>query len=710
MIKSVVFSMIFLFLFFSSPADDGMWMPHQMKGLNLEKEGLEMYPDDLYKKDGTGIMSAVVYLGGGTGSFVSPGGLILTNHHVAFGAIQRASDRDNDYIRNGFLAESREKEIPAIGYIADVLLEYEEVTDYFKKGLRGIRDPEKRYKMTEKLEKRLISEKEREAEDRRCVVRSMYSGNQYYLFRFKRLRDIRLVYAPPRAIGNFGGDIDNWMWPRHTGDFTYLRAYVSKDNTGVKYNPENVPYQPKSHLKTSIRGLKKGDFTFVMGYPGRTYRNMTVSELEADMDKLKEAIRFRKDLIRFLEKVWAGDREIQIRYASAHKGLNNGLKNYTGKLEGFEENGIVELKKNFENTLLQWAENNSMGKKLKSSFDQLEEVLAEKEKLEKRSRLLNMLTGWYGNAMLRHATYIYRAVSEREKPDVEREHGFQERDYPRLRVRLEHAERSYHTETDKKLLIHLLNKIKKADGELWPVSLRDLFSGGNIAAFSEGLYSATSMTRKGDRLRMFDMNLHNLTGMKDPVIQLAAELEKEVKSIRDQMKVVNQKKKDIKKVYLKALMEYRDGRLAPDANSSIRFTYGNVAGYSPRDAVYYKPFTTLKGVMEKETGTDPFIVPERLKKLWQRKSFGKYADPEKKDVVACFLNTTNVTGGNSGSPVLNSMGEQVGIVFDMTYESVTGDYYVIPDLQRTIHVDIRYVLFVTEFVAGAEYLIREMGH
>ncbi len=710
MLKQILIFLVFSILCFISSADDGMWMPHQMKGLDLEKEGLKMDPGDLYKKDGTGLMSAVVYLGGGTGSFVSSEGLILTNHHVAFGAIQRASDEKNDYILNGFLAGKKVNEIPAIGYIADVLLGYEEVTEYFSKALTGVKDPEARYKLIEKLQKKLISEKEAEAEDRRCVVKSMYSGNRYYLFRFKRLRDIRLVYAPPRAIGNFGGDIDNWMWPRHTGDFSYLRAYVSKDNKGSEFDKNNIPYEPKSYLKTSVAGLKEGDFTFVMGYPGRTYRNMAASELIGDIDKLQDAIDLRKNLIGFLEKTWKYDREIQIRYASLHKGLNNGLKNYTGKLEGFRSNGIVDLKKNGESGLISWCKLNGSESEIRKTIELINANVETGKKLEKRSQAMKMLVGRYGNAMLSNAYSIYRVVSEREKADIDREYGYQKRDYPRIRVRLEHAEKSYHFETDKKMLKFVLGLTEKKGSEIWPETFRKVFSEKGIDSFVEGLYRKTNVNKKDVRLKMFEMDIKQLLATGDSFIILASKLEKEMKKIRDKQKIINQEREDFKKDYLHALMKYKSGRLAPDANSSIRFTYGNIEGYKPKDGVYYEPFTTLKGVMEKETGKDPFIVPAKLKDLWQKKQFGSYADKEKKDVVTCFLNTTNVTGGNSGSPVLNSNGDQVGIVFDMTYESVTGDYYVIPELQRTIHVDIRYVLFVTEFVAGADFLIREMGH
>jgi hypothetical protein len=320
--------------------------------LNLRSLGLQMDPANLYKKDGTGLMSAVVHLGGGSGEFVSEEGLILTNHHVAFGALQRASTVEKDYIQNGFIAWTKEEEIPSKGSHADVLLGYEEIT----KRIHSVLDPSmtsrQKYEALEKAKKTIIAEAEKQGRDIRARVASMYSGNQYYLFLFKRLKDIRIVYAPPRDLGNYGGDIDNWMWPRHTCDFAFFRAYVSKNNVGEDYSPDNIPYRPKSILKISLEGFQKDDFSFVMGFPGRTYRNYTLSELEFDMDVMKKRINLYANIIAFLEKAGENRRDIQIKYARSIKGLNNSLKNYRGKIEGMEDIRIIERKIDQEKTFL----------------------------------------------------------------------------------------------------------------------------------------------------------------------------------------------------------------------------------------------------------------------------------------------------------------------------------------------------------------------
>jgi hypothetical protein len=710
-----LFLVFLLMLVFSSPghADEGMWMPHQMKGLNLEAEGLKMNPDDLYKKDGTGLMSAVVHLGGGTGEFVSPHGLILTNHHVAFGALQRASDKDHDYIQNGFLAGSMDMEIPAKGYIADVLIGYEDVTQTILEEVKPGMTPLQRYKAIEKIEKRIIAKEERKANDRRCEVKSMYSGNKYYLFKFKRLRDIRLVYAPPHSIGNFGGDIDNWMWPRHTGDFSFLRAYVSKENSGIEYHKDNVPYKPTSSLNVSIEGLNEGDFTFVMGYPGTTYRNYTLSEFQYDIDKLKKRIQWIKEILAFLGKTIKDNRALQIKYARLDKGLNNALKNFEAKLEGLQKAGVIDKKRSSEKKYLQWVtQEPTREKRYGTILKKIETFMEKYGAFDRKNTLINTLTNRYiGAALLSQACLIYRTAVERQKPDIEREPGFQKRDLPEIKMGIKLAERGYELDTDKAYLKFLLKSILKEPMDDWPIAFKPILEKGAdaIEHYVDTLYANTTLMNPKKRLNMLKQTPDQLLKLNDSFIALAANIEKELKNLREKENALDQERNDLKKVFMEAVLAKHEGRIAPDANSSIRFTYGTVNGYHPKDAVVYAPFTTLKGVMEKETGEFPFIVPEKLKKLYNAKDFGRYADKNLGDIAICFLNTTNVTGGNSGSPVLNAKGEQVGIVFDMTYESVIGDYFIIPEFQRTIHVDIRYVLFITEKFSGALHLVKEMG-
>jgi hypothetical protein len=712
----LVFIIVFLFFGISylSLADEGMWMPHQMKDLNLKDLGLTMNPDDLYRKDGTGLMSAVVYLGGGTGGLVSRDGLILTNHHVAFGALQRAATEEKDYIKKGFIAWSKDEEIPAKGYIADVLLGYEKVTSKVLPTINPRMTYMEKYNAIDRVKKKLIAKAEKAGKDIRCTVASMYSGNEYYLFRFKRIKDIRLVYAPPQDLGNFGGDIDNWMWPRHTCDFAFLRAYVSKDNVGVDFSKNNVPYKPKSILKISIDGFKEGDFTFVMGYPGRTYRNYTLSELQFDMGSMSKRIESYKDTIAFFEKAGEESREIQIKYARLISGLNNSLKNYQGKIEGMGKISVIDRKKSLEKDFLEWVSKDR--EKQKEGAETLGKV---KEFMEKYSEyywknllLSGLVSPYLGSTLLAQGYQVSRTVEERQKPDMEREPSYQERNLPYIKMRIQLAEKSYDLKTDRSFLKYRLKKLFDYPEDQLPSAFKEIIGKHSEKAvddYVDHLFDKTSLADLKKRLELLGKKPADLMKLNDPILNLVAELEKEMKVLREERKALDQERLELKKVYVDSLMKLKEGRIAPDANSTIRFTYGFVEGYYPKDAVYYLPQTALKGVIEKDTGIFPFHVPPKLKELYAKKDFGPYIDKKLKDIPACFLNTTNVTGGNSGSPTLNAKGEQVGIIFDMTYESVIGDYYIVPELQRTISVDIRYVLFITDKFSGAKHIIKELG-
>jgi hypothetical protein len=702
-----------LFLTWFGAAEVGMWMPHQIKQLDLNSKGLKIPVEKIYNENSVGLINAVVRVRGGTGSFVSKKGLILTNHHVAYGALQQASDKEHDYITHGFLARTTTEEIPALSYYVDVFLGYEEVTSSVLKQLKPHMTAEQRTKTLEIIEKKLAAQAEKKGKDLYCRVRSVYSGNHYYLFRYKRLQDIRIVYAPPQSIGVYGGEIDNFIWPRHTGDFSFLRAYVSKDNVGVPYSPDNVPYQPPSVLKVSVAGVKPGDFTFVMGYPGRTYCRFTFSELQFDIQQKKQEIDTLKDIVAFFEKAGENDRSIQIKYASKTRGLNNSLKFRIATLEEFEKQSIIKRKKDFENKFMKWVEQSEQKKKeYGTALTKMDRFIRENRDFYLKYQQFSNLTSRYlGPTLLAQAYLIYRTATEKQKPDVKREKNFQEKDLPNIINSIKNAERSYHLETDKAYFKFLLNRMLTVDKALVPrVFLPVLQKGANgIEKYVDQLYTTRILTNPKKRLELLQLKPSALLGLNDPMINLAIELEKELSILREKGKVIQQQRKDLRKVYNAGLLEMYQGKIAPDANSSIRFTYGPVQGYQPRDGVTYLPQTTLKGVMEKETGTFPFEVPAKLKQLYQARDFGKYLDKNLDDIPVCFLNITDTTGGSSGSPVLGANGEIVGLLFDGVYESVLADYFVVPEFQRNISVDIRYVLFVTEKFSGAHLLLKEMG-
>jgi len=694
-------------------ADEGMWMPHQMQMLNLQTEGLEMDPAELYKPDGSGLMSAVVDLGGGTASFVSDKGLLFTNHHVAYSALQKASDPEHNYLHDGFLAKTTAEEIQAPGTTAGVLLNYLEVTDQILAALKEGMSPLERYNVIDLAKKKLVQEAEDGGPDLYAEVASAYAGNQYYLFVYKHIRDIRIVYAPPRDLGNFGGEIDNWMWPRHTCDFTFLRAYVSPEGLGVEYNPENVPYQPKVYFRIAETGLKDGDFTFIMGYPAKTFRNYSTPEFLFDIEKLEKSIKDRLEYIEFFEAASQKSEAIEIKYASTLRSLYNGLKNYRGKLEGFAKADLVNKKKEVDTQFEQWAKKEkSRAQYYGGIVGRIDQFLASEYKdfYWKESELIYLVRYRGSAALLGQAYEIVRMAQESQKPDLEREERYQERNLPKLINTVKLAERSYDLEVDQDYTVLRLQKLAGLPTEQAPQFLKSVINQpGGITAWAESAFQNTKLTTPEYRLSLVGKSPAEIKALNDPLLDLAFSLEEEMAVLRERGYAMEQKLEDLKKIYIKGLLEMRSQRLAPDANSTIRFTFGPVKGYAPRDAVYYEPFTTLKGVIEKDTGEFPFHVPEKLKTLYREKDFGNYTAPELYNVPACFLNTTNVTGGNSGSPTLNARGEIVGIAFDMTYESVIGDYYIIPEFQRVINADIRYVLFVTEKFSGADYLIKEMG-
>jgi hypothetical protein len=690
-----------------------MWMPHQMKMLNLEKQGLKLNPDDLYKPNGTGLMSGVVDLGGGTGSFVSNKGLILTNHHVAFGAIQRASDPEHNYLQNGFLANSYLEEIQALGYTAGVLINYREITDQIEKELNEGMTASEKYDAIDLVEKEIIKEAEQAGPDVYAEIGSVYSGNQYYLFTYKKIKDLRIVCAPPRDLGNFGGEADNWMWPRHTCDYSFLRAYVSPEGIGIEYSPDNVPYESKVHFKIAKEHVKENDFTFLMGYPGKTYRNYSTPELIFDIDKLENSIEKRLKYISFFEEASKINESIKIRYASMLKGLYNGLKNYRGKLEGFAKADLVNLKKEKDKKFNEWISQNEDRNKYSGIINKIDAYLESKYKsfYWNEYELKNLSNYRYGPSLLFQAHTIARLAIERQKPDMERDAKYQERNIPRLSRYIKLAERRYDPEVDKNYMTMRLNEFLELPQEQIPEFIKKMQDRkGGIPYRVKVAYEQTRLTDSDFRLDLMDKSPQELKALKDPLLDFAFELEDELAKMREQEHIMNQKLTDLKKIYKKGLLEMTGNSIAPDANSTIRFTSGPIKGYVPKDAVYYNPISTLKGVIEKDTGEYPFNVPQKLKTLYQQKDFGNYLNPQIGDVPACFLNTTNVTGGNSGSPTINANGEIIGVVFDMTYESVIGDYYVIPEYQRVISVDINYVLFVTEKFMGAKYLIEEMGN
>ena len=700
-------------------ADEGMWMLHQLGELDqaqLAKTGLQLKPEELWStKTNTGLASAVVSLGGCSASFVSPDGLVATNHHCAFGAIQINSTPEHDYVTDGFLAKTRTEELEAKGSRVYVFLGYDEVTGAMTAVLKSEMKPEERTKALEMKEKELIAACE--ADGTRCRLATMYGGLKYYMFRQLELRDVRLVYAPPRAIGEYGGEVDNWMWPRHTGDFSFLRAYVGKDGKPADYSVDNVPYKPERFLKVAQGHLKDGDFTMILGYPGRTFRYRIGASIADDTDYNYPArIALTKDVIDILEQETKRGKEVEIKLSGYLKGLYNGYKNNQGMLEGLRKADLAGRKRAMEAELSAWiAADPARVKQFGDVMPKMESLLAEQRAARERNLALGQIGGGRGGGLLGSALGIERWATERAKPDIEREPGFQDRDARQRRQGLERMQRTLDVQADRAVLRYGLKRAAALPaGQRIPAvdaALAATGAAGDAAVdeLLEKLYGGTRLADQATRLAMMDMTREQLLGTGDAMVVFAAELRKDLKVNEEKAERYEGEMVTLAPRLIEAIAAWKKAPLYPDANGTLRFTYATVKGYAPRDGVVYTPFTTLSGVVAKHTGEEPFDVPQRLRDAAKLGGFGRYVDPVLGDVPACFLSTNDITGGNSGSPIMNGKGELIGLAFDGDYESMTSDYQFSDALSRTINVDIRYALWVMDYVDKAHNLMREMG-
>ena len=706
-------------------ADEGMWMLHQLRDLDqakLRQMGLQLTPEQLWDPaTRTGLASATPSLGGCSSSFVSPDGLVVTNHHCAFGALQINSSPEHDYITNGFLAKTMAEELPSRSSRIFVFKGYEDVTEAMRGALKPTMTPIERARASERKEKELIAACEQDGLT--CRVANMFSGLRFYLFRQLELRDVRLVYAPARAIGEYGGEVDNWMWPRHTGDFSFLRGYVGKDGKPADYSPDNVPFRPDRFLKIATEPIKEGDFTMIMGYPGRTYRYRLASEIANDTGfYYPQRIKLTRDWIAILEERGATSKDVEIKLASTLKGLFNTAKNNEGMLLGLKTSDLAGRKRAEEAKLAAWiAADPTRQAKFGDAIVGLEKALAANRAMREREMVMSFLPRAGGgrdsrsSSLLSSALTLVRWAQEKTRPDLEREQGFHGRDERSIRQRLTIMQQNLDIATEKATLAYFLRQAQALPASQRIGSLdKALAATGKegdeaIDALLNRLFTGTRLTDPAVRLGALDLDAAALAARKDPMLDLAVDFLQDIKAGEDAKRQLDGEMLVAGARYMEALTAFRGTALYPDANGTLRFTYATIQGYNPRDGVSYKPFTTLRGVLDKNTGEEPFACPPDLVLAAEKAEPGRYLDPKLGTVPVNFLSTNDITGGNSGSPIMNGRGELIGLAFDGNYESMTSDYQFEIDMSRTINVDARYMLWIMENVDGAQNLLKEMG-
>ena len=699
----------------SASADEGMWILPLLQQQNLPEMralGLKLQDYEIYSPENASLKDAVVIFGGGcTGEVVSPDGLVLTNHHCGYGAIQSHSTLEHDYLTEGFWATSRSEELPNPGLSVTFIDRIEDVTDYVKEALKKDNDPEGMNYLSPKylngLAKARVGEKFlADNPGTEVEIKPFYGGNQYYMFTKKIYRDVRLVGAPPSSIGKFGSDTDNWMWPRHTGDFSVFRVYADANGNPAEYSERNVPLRPKRWFKISVRGVNEGDYAMMMGFPGRTnhyYTSWEVAERRDIDNTVRINIRELRQKVMLEEML--KDPQVRIQYASKYAGSENAYKNAIGSNWAINKRDFEQVKRAEQEALLAWADEQGKSE-YREALNQIRDIVADRHDLRFRQWMLNEALR-IGIEFVSVPTEINPLVEALKGKTAERQKELDQMTAAFRRF----FDKDYVPEVDKKIAKVMLTEYRRLiphTSQPAYFAIIDKKYKGDIERFLDDIF-AKSIFASRENYNKFLKRPTAKALLNDPMILFAQSVENERENLSNSLKSYDAAYNRAHRTYVKGLLEMeKDRKHWPDANFTLRLTYGQVKGYHPRDCVYYTHQTTLDGVMEKEDSTNwEFVVPQKLKDLYRAKDFGRYATKDGRMPVA-FCATTHTTGGNSGSPVMNANGELIGINFDRNWEGVGGDIEYLPDYQRSIIVDIRYVLFLIEKYGGAEGLLQEM--
>lgn len=689
--KKLSLLMVVAVLFSAMPlkADEGMWLLPLLEKFNIKKMqelGCKLSAKEIYDINNTSLKDAIVIFGGGcTGEVISNKGLLITNHHCGYGSIQKLSSVEHDYLKDGYWAMNNSQELPAEGLSVTFIDSFTDVTAEVEAIEAKAKDDKEKEKLFAKLEEKLLAAAVKRDAFLKGRIQSFYNNNVYYFITTKTFKDIRFVGAPPSSIGKFGADTDNWIWPRHTGDFSVFRIYADKDNNPAEYSAENVPYTPKNSLKVSLKGVKENDYTMIIGFPGRTTRFMS-SEEAKETQNISNAVsifvRGEKQKI-WMEDMLA-DPKVRIQYSSKYSGSSNGWKKWIGMNETFDKLNVIERRAAEEAEFMKWVnENPDRVAKYGKALDKINNTVKERAEYMYANRYLSETLG---------SIEIASASNPRRAP------------------RMAAFFKDYSMPTDVKLAKEMIKIYKeKVDAKYLPSFYATIESefGGSIDAYVDDLFAKSVYASK----EKYDKAVADKVDMeKDPARVLYNSFVEVSKKLSGELYKNMAVYQEGKKEYLAGVMEMNgDKAIYPDANFTMRLTYGQVLPYSPRDAVQYDYVTTLDGVMQKEDPNNwEFVVPAKLKELWKAKDFGEYAMANGKMPVA-FLCNGDITGGNSGSPVLNDKGELIGLAFDGNWEAMSGDVIFEPELQRCINVDIRYCLFIIDKFGGAGYLLDEMN-
>ncbi|WP_271008845.1 S46 family peptidase [Paucibacter sp. B51] len=699
-------------------AAEGMWMPQQLPQIakQLKSAGLKLDPSRLNQLTEFP-MGAVVSLGGCTASFVSPQGLVVTNHHCAYGSIQYNSTPQRDLLKNGFLAADFKDELPAApGSRIFVTEEVKDVTAQVLDAKTAALSGKARVDAIEAKEKALVAACEQD-KAYRCRVAGFYGGLQYQLIKQMQIRDVRLVHAPADMVGRFGGDTDNWIWPRHTGDYSFYRAYVGPDGKPADFSPDNKPYQPKHHLKLATTPLNEGDFVMVTGYPGRTQRHRLPQEVDfAFSFSQPTGIRNMLTQLDLIKQETSGRREAEIALAGTVAGLGNASKNMQGQMASYAGSDILERKRKSFEELKTWV-NSDAARRAKYGADlaAVESLLAERQALARTESSLRA----YAPRLLGTARGLYQNAQQRLLPDAQRKPGYQERDALRLRQGLESQDRRYDAQTDIRLASHFYAKYLAQPAEqlsqplLKALGLKAGMDEAAVKARLLELQAATQLTDKASRMAWLDRSVADFAASKDAYIAAAVALYEEDERIEKRDKELEGRIDQAYANTMAALLAFKASKgeaLYPDANGTLRVSYGHVQGRKPgTDGNDWLAFTTLRGITAKHTGTGDFDAPEAQRKAIEARQFDKYAVKSLDSVPVNFLATLDTTGGNSGSPVLNSRAELVGLLFDGTLDAVISNWDFNPKMTRSICMDARYMLWQMKVVDKADRLLKELN-